>query len=65
MPPKNKQTYSEAVTEIEAIVLQIENGELDMDLLTEKVKRAGELIAFCKKRLTKTESDIEKLLDNK
>jgi len=38
---------------MEAIVLSIESGELDVDLLTDKVKRASELIAFCKEKLTK------------
>ena len=48
-----KLTYSEAKKELEAIVAAIESGELDVDALTEKVKRAFELIAFCKEKLTK------------
>ena len=42
-----KLTYTEAKKELEAIVAAIESGELDLDALTEKVKRASELIAFC------------------
>jgi len=44
--------------------LSIESGELDVDLLTDKVKRASELIAFCKEKLTKTEKELQKILDD-
>lgn len=56
-------TYSKAKQELEEIVLAIESGELDVDALTEKVKRASELIAFCKEKLTKTDTELQKILD--
>ena len=56
--------YSEAKTELEKIVHSIESDDLDIDTLTQKVKRATELIAFCKEKLTKTDSELQKLLDN-
>lgn len=59
-----KLTYTSAKKELEAIVLSIESGELDVDLLTDKVKRASELIAFCKEKLTKTEKELQKILDD-
>jgi exodeoxyribonuclease VII small subunit len=55
-----KLTYTEAKKELEAIVAAIESGELDVDALTEKVKRASELIAFCKEKLKKTDEEIAK-----
>ena len=58
-----KLTYSEAKKELEAIVAAIESGELDVDALTEKVKRASELIAFCKEKLKKTDEELQKILD--
>lgn len=45
------------------IVQSIEAGELDVDVLTAKVKRASELIALCKERLTKTDKELQKLLE--
>ncbi|MEA5045818.1 MAG: exodeoxyribonuclease VII small subunit [Petrimonas sp.] len=57
-------TYSQAKQELEKIVLAIESGELDVDALTEKVKRASELIAFCKEKLTKTDEELQKILEN-
>jgi len=59
-----KLTYTSAKKELEEIVLSIESGELDVDLLTDKVKRASELIAFCKEKLTKTEKELQKILDD-
>jgi exodeoxyribonuclease VII small subunit len=61
MDPK-KQTYTEAVAAIEEILQQIENGEMDIDELAEKVKQASQLLTFCKGKLFKTEKEIEKIL---
>ncbi|MDD2314760.1 MAG: exodeoxyribonuclease VII small subunit [Proteiniphilum sp.] len=59
-----KLTFTAAKKELEAIVKAIESGEMDVDILTEKVKRASELIAFCKEKLTKTENELQKILDD-
>ncbi len=58
------KTYSEAKSELKQIVESIENNELDIDALTEKVKRASELIAFCKSKLTKTDEELQKILND-
>lgn len=57
-------TYTQAKQELEEIVSAVESGELDVDALTEKVKRASELIAFCKEKLTKTDGQLQKMLEN-
>lgn len=54
--------YEQAVAELEKIVAQMESGELDLDALTSKLKRAQELIKMCKDRLTKTDEEIQKIL---
>lgn len=59
----DKLTYTSAKKELEAIVASIESGELDVDALTDKVKRASELITFCKDKLTKTDKELQKLLE--
>jgi len=55
-------SYKEAVTSIEEILQQIETGELDVDELAEKVKKASELLKLCKDKLFQTEQDIGKIL---
>lgn len=59
----NKMAYTSAKKELETIVASIESGQLDVDALTDKVKRASELIAFCKDKLTKTDNELQKLLE--
>jgi exodeoxyribonuclease VII small subunit len=56
-------TYGEAMTEIEEILEKIENGELDVDELTDKVKRVAGLLDLCKKKLKTTEEEIQKVIE--
>ena len=57
-----KITYTEAKKEIEKIVSLIESDELDVDQLTKYVKRASELVGFCKQKLTETDEELQKVL---
>lgn len=57
-----KLTYTQAKNELEMIVPAIESDNLDVDALTEKVKRAAALIAFCKEKLTKTDKELQKII---
>ena len=56
-------TYNEAITEIEDILQKIETGELDVDDLTDQVKRVAFLLETCKKKLKTTDSEIQKVID--
>jgi exodeoxyribonuclease VII small subunit len=60
----NKKTvsYKEAITEIEEILSRLENNELDVDELSEKVKRVSQLVTLCKEKLHNTEEEIDKIL---
>ncbi len=57
-------TYKEAVEEIDQIILEIENGELDVDNLTDKLKRARKLFDYCQKKLKTAQDSVEKILDD-
>jgi len=59
---QKKQTYREAINEIEEILGNIENDELEVDDLVEKVKKVTELLKFCKDKLYKTQEEVEKAL---
>lgn len=54
--------YTEAFEELQKITIEIENGEISVDELSEKVKRAAFLIRICKQKLTATEEDVNKIL---
>jgi len=57
-----KMTYKDAVAEIDQILEKIEQEELDVDELSEKVKRVSVLIRFCKEKLHKTGTEVENIL---
>ncbi|MDG1428280.1 MAG: exodeoxyribonuclease VII small subunit [Crocinitomicaceae bacterium] len=54
--------YTKAFDELQQIVADIEDGEISVDELSEKVKRASELITVCKSKLTSTEEDVNQIL---
>ncbi len=54
--------YTEAFEELQTIVADIEEGEISVDELSIKVKRAAELIKVCKHKLTSTEEDVTQIL---
>jgi exodeoxyribonuclease VII small subunit len=54
--------YAEAIARIDAILEQIETGELDVDELAARVKEASELLKLCKAKLFNTSREIEQVL---
>lgn len=54
--------YEDAFNELQSIVKEIENGNIGVDLLSEKVKRASELILLCRSKLENTEKEVNTLL---
>ncbi|MEJ6582754.1 MAG: exodeoxyribonuclease VII small subunit [Crocinitomicaceae bacterium] len=54
--------YTDAFEELKQIVSDIEDGEISVDELSIKVKRASELIKLCKEKLTSTEEDVNQIL---
>ena len=55
-------SYKDAITEIDEILSQLENNELDVDELSEKVKRVSQLVMLCKEKLHNTEQEVDKIL---
>ncbi len=59
---KQPKNYGEAIAEVERILARFGDGTLDVDALAAQVKRATELIAWCKGRLAKAENDLNEVL---
>ena len=55
--------YTQAMERLEKIVAKIENGDMDIDSLTDNLKEAKKLVNFCKEKLTKVESEVKTILD--
>lgn len=56
--------YDKAMEELEAILKRIEQEEVDIDDLTQEVKRAAELIKLCKKKIEKTEMEVNRIVQS-
>lgn len=59
---KKLDSYAASYDELQKILQALEEGDPDVDALSEKVKRAGELITFCRKRLHETEVQVQKVM---
>lgn len=59
---EKKQSYDEAFRELEEIVLALQNDEISVDELTEKVKRASQLITHCNGMLRNTEKQVGEII---
>ncbi len=57
--------YEAAFAELQTIVRKMENDGLDIDQMSDQLKRAQELIKLCKDKLTKTDEEIKKILAEK
>jgi exodeoxyribonuclease VII small subunit len=55
-------TYESAFAELKKIAEEIDNETVSVDVLSEKVKRASELIEFCKTRLRSAEKEINQII---
>jgi exodeoxyribonuclease VII small subunit len=54
--------FGEARQELEGILREIEENEVDVDDLADRVKRAAELIRICREKLERTKMEVEKVV---
>ena len=58
-------SYETAYAELQAIISEVESGVLSLDDLTLKLRKAAELLSFCRTRLRQVAEDIaEDIADN-
>lgn len=60
---KENINYTDAFDELQQIVSEMENADITVDELSEKIKRCTMLIKLCKDKLTKTEAEISKIME--
>jgi exodeoxyribonuclease VII small subunit len=56
------ESYSLAFDELQRIVTEMERGDVGIDELAVNVKRASELILYCRNKLKTTELDVAEIL---
>jgi len=58
----NNPGYAEAMAELESILVELEDGEVDIDRLGDQVKRAGELVRTCQGRLDEAKTEVTRIV---
>ena len=54
--------YAAALAELETILGELERTDVDVDVLAARVKRAAELIGFCRDRIGSARLHIEQVV---
>jgi exodeoxyribonuclease VII small subunit len=54
--------YAEAMAELEAILAEIEDEAVDVDVLARKVARAAHLVRWCRGRIDCARGDVERII---
>ncbi|MFD1550763.1 exodeoxyribonuclease VII small subunit [Putridiphycobacter roseus] len=55
--------YEEALERLQEIVSLLERKEIKIDDLADKVKEAKTLVEFCREKLDRTETEINKIIE--
>jgi exodeoxyribonuclease VII small subunit len=55
-------SYEQALNELRKIAEAIENESVSIDELADKVKRASELVEYCREKLRNTEAELDKVI---
>ena len=63
MKTNESLTYSQAMQELESIVQGLERDQQDIDTLSQRLKRANELLAFCLGRLVEVSDKVKQTLE--
>jgi exodeoxyribonuclease VII small subunit len=58
----SQQTYRQALDELRAIHARLRDDEVDIETLLDDVKRAADLLAFCRDRLDSVGERLEQVL---
>lgn len=63
-PDPGSLSYARAVEELEAILEELEDDNLDVDHLAERVGRAATLIRLCRERISHTRLEVERIVSD-
>ena len=58
-----EKSFEEALTKLEEIVKELENGTIDLDKAIEKYTEAMKLVKFCSEKLNNATEKVNKILN--
>lgn len=64
MEDNEQLTYNQALAELESILAELRSDNCDVDTLAARTSRAAALLKLCRARLTRTESELSKILED-
>ncbi len=62
LPSPDPGGFTPAMQELEGILRALESETVDLDELGARVRRAGELIRFCRDRITQTRLEVDEIV---
>jgi exodeoxyribonuclease VII small subunit len=62
MSEAERVSYTDAVTELQAILDELEHEDIDVDRLAERVARAAALIETCRARIESARIEVDRII---
>jgi exodeoxyribonuclease VII small subunit len=62
--PDLPNSYADGLAELEEILEYLRGSDVDLELMTSKVERAGQLIRFCRSRLDDVSFKVNDVLES-
>lgn len=59
----SRLNYEKAQKELDEILVSLESQSIGIEELNKKLKRAAELIKFCRQKLRETESSVDEIMN--
>lgn len=56
--------YADAMTELDSILAELDDDAIDIDVLSERVERAAQLIAVCRNRISAAQQRVAAIVDD-
>lgn len=54
--------YAAALAELETILEELERDHLDVDRLSDQVRRASQLVAVCRARIRRAQAEVDRVV---
>lgn len=61
-PQAPDMTYDEAIKKLEEYVSLMQDDQCSIDKLSEYTKQSQQLLEFCRRKLTETDAELQKIL---
>ena len=62
--PSGEIGYADAMAELDAILAELDDDGIDIDVLSARVERAAELISVCRSRISAAQERVSGIVDS-